>query len=282
LWRIVSLKSNIFYFEIGNIERNFTQKQGDNRMKNWKVMLLLGVCLMFSGFTSNPALAQSGNASVYVVHGIPGHDVSEALDPALPVDVQVNGSICLLKGFKFGDIAGPFTIPAGSYNFTISLANTVAPCTNGALLTADGVAFASDENASVVAYLNAQGQPGVTKFDNDLTNPIANGNSRLIVQHTANAPAVDIHVARHTFFTPLEHVTISNVSNGEQTQADLPSERTWNYPTTQVTLTPAGQSSPVIGPYFFQLYPHNVYLIYAVGSLSTQSFTLISKVIPGV
>ena len=251
-------------------------------MKNWKVVLLLGACLMFSGFKSNSAFAQSPNASVYVVHGIPGHDVNPALDPALPVDVQVNGSICLLKGFKFGDIAGPFTIPAGSYSFTISLASTVSPCSNSALLTANGVAFASGENASVVAYLNSEGQPGVTKFDNDLTNPIANGKSRLIVQHTANAPAVDIHVARYNFFTPLRPVTISNVSNGEQTQADLPSERTLNVPTTQITLTPAGEKSPVIGPYFFQLNPHSVYLIYAVGSLSTQSFTLISKVIPGV
>jgi hypothetical protein len=254
-------------------------------MKNLRVVLLLGACLMFNAIASHPAWAQ-GTASVYVVHGIPGHDVSSSLDPALPVDVQVNGSICLLQGLKFGDIAGPFTIPAGSYNFTIALASTVAPCYNNshnnALLTANGVPFASGENASVVAYLNAEGTPGVTKFDNDLSNPIANGNSRVIVQHAANAPAVDIHVARYTFYSPLKPATIPNLSNGQQTQADLPSERTWNYPTTEVTLTPTGQSSPLIGPYYFQLEPHSVYLIYAVGSLSTQSFTLISKVIPGV
>jgi hypothetical protein len=253
-------------------------------MKNWKAVLLLAGCLMFSGFTLNSALAQSPNASVYVVHGIPGHDVSESLDSALPVDVQAtvgSTSICLLKGFKFGDIAGPFTIPAASYNFTISLANTVDPCSNPALLTANGVAFAEGENASLVAYLNAEGAPGVKKFDNDVS-PIPAGQSRVIVQHTANALAVDIHVARYTFLTPLRPVTIPNVRNGEQAQADLPSEQTWNYPTTQVTLTPAGDKSPVIGPYFFQLEPHDVYLIYAVGSLSTGSFTLISKVIRGV
>jgi hypothetical protein len=281
LWRIFSLKSNIFYFELGKTERKFTQKQGDNRMKNWKVVLLLGACLVFSGFASNPARAQSSNASVYVVHGIPGHDVSEALDPALPVDVQVNGAICLVQGLKFGDIAGPFTIPASSYSFTISPANTVAPCTNPALLTADGVSFTEGENASVVAYLNGEGAPGVKKFDNDLS-PTPNGESRLIVQHTAAAPAVDITVARLYYYSPLQPTTIPNVSNGQQAAALLPSERTWNFPRIQVTLTPAGQKSPVIGPYFFQLNPHNVYLIYAVGSLSTQSFTLISKVIPGV
>ncbi|SPE31059.1 conserved exported hypothetical protein [Acidobacteriia bacterium SbA2] len=250
-------------------------------MKNWKAVLLLVGCLMLSGFTSNSALAQSPNASVYVVHGIPGHDVSENLDPALPVDVQVNGSICLLQGFKFGDIAGPLTIPAGNYNFTISLANTVDPCSNPALLTADGVALAEGENASVVAYLNAEGAPGVTKFDNNLS-PTPAGQSRVIVQHTANAPAVDITVVRQYYYSPLKPTTIPNVSNGQQAAALLPSERTWNFPRTQVTLTPAGQTSPVIGPYFFQLEPHDVYLIYAVGSLSTGSFTLISKTVPGV
>jgi len=255
-------------------------------MKNWKVVLLLGACLVFSGFEPNPALAQSPNASVYVVHGIPGHDVSEALDPALPVDVQVNGSICLLKGFKFGDIAGPFTIPAGSYDFTISLANTVAPCTNTALLTASGVPFVAGENASVVAYLNADGAPGVTKFDNNLT-ATPNGESRLIVQHTANAPAVDITVSQDRFTFgeyPIVHpiATLHDVSNGAQAEPLVPSGPLWNYPLTQITVTPAGEKSPVIGPYFFQLVPHTAYLIYAVGSLSTGSFTLIHKAIPGV
>src|SRR5208283_5238562 len=99
-------------------------------MRNLKVVLLLGACLMFTGFASNSAFAQSPNASVYVVHGIPGHDVSKSLDPALPVDVQVDGAICLASGLKFGDIAGPFTIPAGTYSITISLANTLQPCSN--------------------------------------------------------------------------------------------------------------------------------------------------------
>ena len=255
-------------------------------MKNWKAVLLLVSCLMFSGFTPNLAVAQSPNASVYVVHGIPGHDLNTALDPALPVDVVVNpgkGQICLLQGLKFGDIAGPLTIPPGTYMIALSVASTVAPCSNAPLLGPVSVTLSSGENASLVAHLQygSSPTPTVQKFDNDLTNPIANGKSRLIVQHTANAPAVDIHVVRYAY-PPIPPTTIPNVSNGEQTQADLPSERPIFYGTTTVTLSPAGEEKPVIGPYFFQLNPHSVYLIYAVGSLSTQSFTLISKVIPGV
>jgi hypothetical protein len=261
------------------------KNRGDYRtMKNWKAVLLLGACLIFSGFASNSAFAHSPNASVYVVHGIPGRDVSEALDPALPVDVQVNGEICLLKGFKFGDIEGPFTIPAGTYDFTISLANTVAPCRNNALLTANGVAFAEGENASVVAYLNAAGAPGVKKLDNDLT-AIPAGQSRLIVQHTAAAPAVDITVQWNAVYFALGSALVPNVSNGQQAAAVLPAVPV-TYPfeltNTRVTLSPAGQTSPVIGPFYFTLVPKSAYLIYAVGSLNTGSFTLISKAIPGI
>lgn len=261
-------------------------------MKNSKVVLLLVACLMISGFASNRASAQSPNASVYVVHGIPGHDVSETFDPALPVDVQVNGSVCLLSGLTFGTIAGPFTIPAGSYSFTISPANTLSPCSNTALLTVSGVAFAAGENASVVAYLSATGSPGVKKFDNDLTATPA-GQSRLIVQHTANAPAVDVALSQDVYVNlfeawPATPAVLNNlavvkaVTNGQQAAALLPSGPLWNFPLTQVAFTPAGQSSPVIGPYYFQLVPHSAYLIYAVGSLSTGSFTVISKTIPGV
>jgi hypothetical protein len=255
-------------------------------MKNWKVALLLAACLTFSGFASNSAFAQSPNASIYVVHGIPGHDVSEALDPALPVDVQVDGAVCLVSGLKFGDIAGPFTIPANTYSITISLANTLKPCSNATLLGPVSVTVTAGENASVVAYLNAEGAPGVKAFENDLT-PTPSGKSRLIVQHTAYAPPVDIAVSQDTFIlgnNPFTHpiATVRDLTNGEQAAALFTSGKLWNYPQTQVTLTPAGKSSPVIGPYFFQLVPHDVYLIYAVGSVSTGSFTLISKIIPGV
>ena len=79
--------------------------------------------------------AQAQNASVRVVHGIPGADVSPAIDPATPVDVQVNGAICLLQGFTFGEISGPYTLPAGSYTVAISLANSLEPCSGDAVRT---------------------------------------------------------------------------------------------------------------------------------------------------
>jgi hypothetical protein len=258
-------------------------------MKNWKVVLLLAAGLTFSGFVSNPAFAVSSPASIYIVHGIPGHDVSEGLDPALPVDVLVDGSICLVKGLKFGDIAGPFSIPANTYSIAISLANSVTPCSNGALLGPVDVTFTAGENASVVAYLSPGSTgpvPGVTVFKNNLTATPA-GESRLIVQHTADAPAVDITVSRDAFVFAIDPrittlAVVHDVTNGQQAVAALSSGAANNFPLTTVSLTPAGESSPVIGPYYFQLVPHTAYLIYAVGSLNTGSFTLITKAIPGV
>ena len=49
-----------------------------------------------------PATAE---VTAYVAHGIDGDDFG--LDPALPVDVWVEGLGCALPGFKFGDRVGP-------------------------------------------------------------------------------------------------------------------------------------------------------------------------------
>ena len=255
-------------------------------MKKSRGMYLLFACLLLTGFASSQALAGEAPASIYIVHGIPGHDLSTTLDPALPVDIQVDGSICLVTGLKFGDIAGPFTIPANTYSVAILAANTVAPCTGTTLLGPASVTITAGENASVVAYLSATGAPGVKKFENDLS-PTPNGDSRLIVQHTAAAPAVDITVARdkneYSEWPYARKIgVLRNVSNSQQASPLIPSGAPNNFPLTQVTFTPAGATNPVIGPYFFQLVPHTAYLIYAVGSLSTGSFTVISKAIPGV
>jgi len=62
-----------------------------------------------------PAAAETDTASpatFVVVHGIPGRDVAATLDPVLPVDVLIAGKYCLLQGFTFGSIAGPYEVPA--------------------------------------------------------------------------------------------------------------------------------------------------------------------------
>jgi hypothetical protein len=247
-----------------------------NTSRNWMAVpgFLMAVALVF-GIGSGPLAAMggegddsmgSGPASVYVVHGIPGGDLG--LDPALPVDVLVNGALCVLTEFTFGTIEGPLPLEPGMYDFEISLANMDEPCSNDPVISAPGVPFAAGESASVIAFLDADGNPTAAKFTNDVSET-SFLRSRLIVQHTAAAGAVDIEIKRRSpFFPP---VVVPGVENGQQLAAEQFAG--W----INVSIFAAGTPIVVFGPAELRLKRFRAYLVYAVGTPSTGSFTLLTK-----
>ena len=68
-------------------------------------------------------------------------------------------------------------------------------------------------NASLVAHLSASGSPILTTFVND-TAPAPAGQGRIVVRHTAAAPAVDVLANGSPTFT--------NVTNPNEGQTNLP------------------------------------------------------------
>jgi hypothetical protein len=99
--------------------------------------------------------AATESASVRVAHGIPGQDLG--LDQALPVDVLVNDSICLLEGFTFGEFAGPVELDPGTYNIKISVADPASPCSDAPVVNAD-VMFEEGEDAPSLPILPKMGR----------------------------------------------------------------------------------------------------------------------------
>jgi hypothetical protein len=233
-------------------------------MFNWsKTFTLCFALLALSGF----AMAQN-TATVYVVHGIPGADLGPAFDAALPVDITVNGG-CALEGFTFGTIAGPLSLPAGSYDIQIKPANTTTPCSEATLLTATAVVQAG-MNYSIVAHLTATGAPTITPFVNDLSR--TGGAARVIAHHTANAIPVDITIARNdSTRSPRGSATLTNVPNGAQAS---PVFQPGNW---QLTIAAAGGSPVVVDKAPLQFRPFKAYLVYAVGSLANNTFELLLK-----
>lgn len=227
-----------------------------------KLFAVLVVALVALALVPGGAAATE-SASVRVAHGIPGQDLG--LDPALPVDVLVNDSICLLEGFTFGEFAGPVELDPGTYNIKISVADPASPCSGSPVIDAD-VMFEEGEDATVIAHLTEGGAPTASKFTNDLS-PARWFRSRLIVHHTAAAPTVDVTVQR-SFFS-WRNLTIEDFSNGDQAAAKVWPGR-W-----KVSIAPAGSSDPVFGPVALKVRPFRTYLIYAVGSVDTGSFTLL-------
>jgi len=222
---------------------------------------------MLAGLAA-PALAASP-ASVLVVHGIPGRDVAAGLDPQLPVDVQVNGAVCLLKNFTFGQIAGPFDLPAGSYSIAISLANPVSPCSNAAVISAN-VTLTAGEFGAVVAQLSTTGAPTAGVYPIDVS-PIAAGSQRFVVVHAADAPTVQVHGGSlgknpEAFTFPL--------AEGAEAEKTVPSRAKF-----QATIAAGGAT---FGPVDVVGGGQGLFAIFAVGKAGSGSVTLLGKSIPSV
>ena len=217
-----------------------------------KIVLLLGIGLVavLSVFAT-PAGAQASNGTVTVIHGIPG----------LTVDVYVNGKLTL-EDFAPDTVTAPLELPAGTYQIAIRAANAAADSTP---VLAGSATLPAGANASIVAHLDASGQPKLTVFVND-TSSLAAGNTRLVVRHTAAAPAVDVLANGKPTFT--------NLTNPNQATADLPAG------TISASVAAAGTTTPVIGPVDLTLPEATVTVVYTVGSLDGKTLHALVQTIP--
>ncbi|MBM2615098.1 DUF4397 domain-containing protein [Actinoplanes sp. LDG1-06] len=205
-----------------------------------------------AAFTSAPAYARA-NAQVTVVHGIPGQ----------PVDVYVNGKKTL-PGFQPGKVAGPLSLPAGSYDIALTKPGDAI---GNALLKVDDAEVPGDRNISLVAHLTADGKPALTPFVND-TARLPAGQARLIVRHAAAAPAVDVRAGGKPVF--------SGVTNGKEGKADLDAG------TVSADVVLAGTQTRVLGPADLDLKEGTATVVYAVGSAEDKTLDLVTQSITGL
>jgi hypothetical protein len=205
-----------------------------------------------AALSATPAQAKT-NSQVSVVHGIPGQ----------PVDVYVNGKKTIAD-FQPGKVAGPLSLPAGEYD--IALTKPGDPV-GSALLEADNAEVPGDANISLVAHLNAEGEPALTPFVND-TAKLAAGKARLIVRHAAAAPAVDIRAGGEPVF--------KGVTNGKEGKADVDAG------TVSADVVLAGSDTRVLGPADLNLEEGTATIVYAVGSADDKTLDLVTQTISGL
>ena len=204
-----------------------------------------------SAVTMTPAFAASSQVSV--VHGIPG----------TPVDVYVNGKKTL-PDFQPGKVAGPLTLPEGEYDLALT---AVGKPLDEAILKVDNAAVPGGANISLVAHLTADGKPTITPFANDVSK-LGAGQARLIVRHTAAAPAVDIRAGGKPVF--------ENVTNPKEGKADLPAG------TVKADVVLAGTDTVAIGPADLNLKEGTATIVYAVGSAEDKTLDLVAQTIGGL
>ncbi len=224
-----------------------------------RLRTLLGSALLVGGLVAVAvpigagtvgATTTAGDATVTVVHGIPN----------TPVDVYVNGTD-VLPHFTFGTVSPALSLPPGTYAVAVKAAGT-----STTLLSASAT-LKADENATIVANLDAGGNPTLTVFANPTT-PAPAGDAWVLVRHTAEAPAVDVYAGSTKVITDL---TNPNSAGPLPVPAGT-------VPISVAVNPSTSASTPVIGPVDLALTAGHVYIAYAIGSATATPSTLTAVV----
>ncbi|KKK07847.1 DUF4397 domain-containing protein [Micromonospora sp. HK10] len=200
---------------------------------------------------ATPAYAASSKVSV--VHGIPD----------TPVDVYVNGKKTL-DNFKPGDVAGPLSLPEGDYDIALTKPGEAL---DQAILKVDDAKVPGGANISLAAHLSADGKPQITPFVNDVSK-VGAGKARLIVRHTAAAPAVDVRAGGQPVFQGL--------TNPKEAKADIDAG------TVKADVVLAGTDTVAIGPADLTLKEGTATIVYAIGSAEDKNLKLVAQTISGL
>lgn len=216
---------------------------------------LAGAAGLALALTPLTAQAAPGDATVSVLHAVPG----------LTVDVYANGEE-LIPNFEPGTLSDPVMLPAGSYDLQV-FADGDNPNNAEPAIEANDVQVPSGANATVVAHLDAGGDPQLTPFVND-TSTTAPGEARLTVRHTAAAPAVDVLADGQVIF--------SDVTNPNEGTVDVPAG------TYSAGVALAGTDNVVIGPADVDLGEGTNTIVYAWGSAQDENLQLAVQTIDGL
>jgi len=222
------------------------------------VLLVLGA----SAFAAN-------DGYLYIVHGIPGRDIADNLNPGLPVDILIDGT-CPQRGLTFGNTAGPLTLPAGTYDVQISMANTLAPCTNPPIIDSQ-VTLKAAASVSVVAAISGT-QPALLQFADNLT-PVAPGKSRFVFANSADAPALQATLTQLFVKNPKTFTVTANP--GAQDAIGVPAG------TYLVQVVAAGSTTVLASEQIF-LADQSANFAYAAGEAVNNSVGLINRAVRDV
>jgi hypothetical protein len=188
------------------------------------------LCLALCGLS-----AAADDAFLYVVHGIPGRDLSPTANPGLPVDVLLNNDTCVYRGILFGANDGPLTLPAGTYDVKVSLADTLKPCSNTPVAESEVKLVAGSANTLVIALSN--GVPALEAFVDDLSS-VPSGQTRFRFAHAADAPAIRVTLTSVDASQPVKQTF--NLNPGAHPALLLPRG------TYQVVATLVGEKAPFL------------------------------------
>jgi uncharacterized protein DUF4397 len=230
---------------------------------------LTALCLILTA-VSFAADASSADASLYVVHGIPGRDVAADVNPALPVDLLLNDDVCSFRGLTFPGTSGPLTLPAGNYDIKISPANSLLPCSNPA--EAETTVKLSAGGAATVALALSNGSPTLFTFtDNLKTVPVNEG--RITIANATDAGTLQVTLTQPIVKKP--KIQKFTIAAGSEATVELP------VGPYLLQATAGGGMTPLVNG-VVTAENQSVELVYIVGSSTNNAVTLLSRLIRDV
>lgn len=226
------------------------------------VFQLAALCVLLAAYSF-----AADTAYLTIVHGIPGRDVADNLNPGFPIDVLINGDTCLPRNLTFGLSNGPLSLSPGTYEVLISEANALAPCTNPPIITSR---VTLNPGASVSAVPAISGtHPTLLSFIDNLA-PVPPGNARFILAHAADAPALQATLTQLFVKNPKTFTVTADP--GKQDKVGVPAG------VYMVEVTTVG-STTVLASEQITLADQSADFSYATGESVNNSIALVTKTV---
>lgn len=203
--------------------------------KSVALFAALSAFLLLLVSTVSPAAAQD-DVQITLIHGIPG----------VSVDVEVNDDVAI-EAFDFAD-RQDLSALAGESLDSLRL---VGAGTDAAVFEMSDITLPEEGNYTYIAHLDVDGEPIVTRFQNDIR-PIEAGKGRLTVRHAAGVGPVDITLDGGNI--------IRNLSNAREGGADI------GVGDFDIAVNNVDEDDPIIGPAEISVIEGESIVVYAVGS----------------
>jgi hypothetical protein len=209
-----------------------------------KLLIAAAAALAAAAVVPGTAAAQSDEASITLLHGIPGITVDVAVDGEVVIPGFEPGTTQDLSSFAGQELVNLEVRPAGTTDVAIGPVPSFAVPASGTFL--------------VIAHLDAEGTPTLTPFEIDVS-AVAASEGRVTVIHAAAAPAVDLIVG--------DTRPVENAANGDQAALTLPAGEI-----AGAQIAPTG-GDPIADVPTVTLAAGTNLNVVAVGSLEDETFT---------
>jgi hypothetical protein len=218
------------------------------------------------------------DASVYIVHGVPGKDIGE--EATYPVAIYINGTK-RLSTVKYGKIKR-VKIPSGTA--TIELYKVgMEPEAGYPPVISGNFIFKKQETASIVAYLHPDGEVRFVKFTNDFSPAGAPSKCRLIIHNTSEEAQLRFDLCN--FQKKDYHPWVENqvLEAGDKTVFEMAKKSLVGYYNgTWIWWLHLDDLTHRINLYEkpFSIKAGKAILVYFIGSSTTKTFKVIKRVVP--